>query len=276
MAQPLKQGIDYFPYSIGLLRDRKLRSLKLKYGAIAGIVYLALLEMIYGDKGYYLEYESQKDDVIWELLNYLQGAFQPTAKTVSDVIDGLVACELISSDHYPKIITSKRVQATYYKAVADRKAVDVNFDVWLLSEAEMTELSAKCSILKKFQDRPIYSINRPIYPVNHPIYKHSRVEESKVNNIPSARARVDGGIPSLDEVVGFCRKYNITTDPNWFYEYNQKRAWRINGEPIRHWQALLMQWGKHAPGDADKAYTTRKYTDAELNALVDDINKVEF
>lgn len=275
MAAPIKQGLEFFPYEIGLLQDKKLRRPKMQYGAVAAIIYIALLEMIYSQKGYYLEYQDKKDDVIWEIQEYLHGKYQPDADTVSDVIDGLVACELFSGDYYPKIITSKRVQATFYRATVARKAVDIDFDVWMLSEEEMKAISAKSLILTKFINRTNNGVNRSNNGVNRTIYPQIEKEIEK-EIIPSARARVAGGIPSLDEVVSFCRKYNLTTDPNWFYEYNQKRAWRINGEPIRHWQALLMQWGKHAPGDADKAYTTRKYTDAELNALVDDISKVEF
>ena len=52
---PVKQGLDYFRYRMGLLKDRKLRKAKMKYGPAAPVVYLALLELIYSDKGYYLK-----------------------------------------------------------------------------------------------------------------------------------------------------------------------------------------------------------------------------
>lgn len=35
-------------------------------------VYDALLDLIYGDKGYYLDY-SEPDDVIWEIQQYIFG-----------------------------------------------------------------------------------------------------------------------------------------------------------------------------------------------------------
>ena len=44
---PVKQGLDYFRYRMGLLKDRKLRKAKMKYGPAAPVVYLALLELIY-------------------------------------------------------------------------------------------------------------------------------------------------------------------------------------------------------------------------------------
>ncbi len=56
MARPFKQGIDYFPFDVELLSDRKLRRPKNKYGYLASVIYLALLCLIYKDKGYYLDY----------------------------------------------------------------------------------------------------------------------------------------------------------------------------------------------------------------------------
>ena len=179
MAAPTKQGIDYYLFSVGLLKDRKFRPLRLKYGSIVGTIYLALLDLIYSDKGYYIEYGANKDNVVWDVMEYLQGKFQPDAETVSDVIDGLVACELFSGDHYPKIITSKRVQETYYRATVDRKTVEVEFDVWLMTVEEMSEISTKSPILAKIVNRPKNEVNRTNNSINRPINQQRRVEKSR-------------------------------------------------------------------------------------------------
>ena len=181
MAAPIKQGLDYFPHEIGLMQDRKLRKVKMKYGCIATSVYIALLEMIYGDKGYYITYAENKDDVIWQILEFLQGKFQPSAETVSDVIDGLADAQLFSTDCYPKIITSKRIQQTYYSATVDRKAVNIDFEIWLLSIEEMKALSSKSFILQEFINRANNGVNRANNGVNRAINSQSKVKESKVN-----------------------------------------------------------------------------------------------
>ena len=178
MAAPIKQGLDYFPHEIGLMQDRKLRKVKMKYGCIATSVYIALLEMIYGDKGYYITYAENKDDVIWQILEFLQGKFQPSAETVSDVIDGLADAQLFSTDCYPKIITSKRIQQTYYSATVDRKAVNIDFEIWLLSIEEMKALSSKSFILQEF-------INRANNGVNRANNSQSKVKESKYISLSS-------------------------------------------------------------------------------------------
>lgn len=150
MAKPQKIGLDYFPFDVTLLTDRKFRKVKMKYGFVAVGVYISLLSLIYQDKGYYLDYSS-KDDIIWNILEILQGKFQPSAETVEQVIDDLVASGLFSLDHFKsKIITSKRIQATYYAATVRSVTVQVDTSIWMLSIKEMQEISTSSKLLKNF------------------------------------------------------------------------------------------------------------------------------
>ncbi len=177
-----KQGLDYFPFSIGLLKDRKLRRPKLKHGYVVNDIYLSLLELIYSDKGYYICYgKTTKEDVIWDILENLQGKYCPDAETVEQVIGDLVACGLFSDDHFKsEILTSKRIQQTYYAATVERKAVNIDFDIWFLNEEEMRKLSSKSVILVKCLNRSNESLNRSNESLNRSNETESKVEESKV------------------------------------------------------------------------------------------------
>ncbi len=177
-----KQGLDYFPFSIGLLKDRKLRRPKLKHGYVVNDIYLSLLELIYSDKGYYICYgKTTKEDVIWDILENLQGKYCPDAETVEQVIGDLVACGLFSDDHFKsEILTSKRIQQTYYTATVERKAVSIDFDIWFLNEEEMRKLSSKSVILVKFLNRSNESLNRSIERQNRSNETESKVKKSKV------------------------------------------------------------------------------------------------
>ena len=179
-----KQGLDYFPFTIGLLKDRKLRRPKLKFGCVVNDIYLSLLELIYGDKGYYIKYSKEtKDDVIWEILENLQGKYCPNAETVEQVIEELVACELFSGDHFnTEILTSKRIQQTYYSATVERKAVDVDFDIWFLSEEEMKKLSSNSLILAKFLNRSNDEANRSNDEANRSNERERKVRKSTISN----------------------------------------------------------------------------------------------
>lgn len=48
-----------------MMKNRKFRKPRMKHGYVVNVIYDAILDLIYGDKGYYLDY-SEPDDVIWE------------------------------------------------------------------------------------------------------------------------------------------------------------------------------------------------------------------
>lgn len=186
MAAPQKRGLDYYPRDVGLLKDKKFIKAKIKYGYLAIVVYDALLEMIYSDKGYYLPYktEEEKEAVAWDILDSVRGKYQVEADTIYEVIGMLVECRLFSHDYFKQgIITSKRVQKTYYKCTVERKNVEVDKEIWLLSVNEMKAISVKSSILPFFINQPINGVNQPNNIDNQPNNPQSKVNKSKVNNI---------------------------------------------------------------------------------------------
>lgn len=181
MPAPKKKGLDYFPFGVDLLDDPKLVKPRMKYGSLAPYIYICLLKILYKDEGYFIDF-SNKEIVLWQLLNYCQGGnYTVKQETVEGVIDILVACELFSGDLYRLgIITSRRAQATYYSATVDRKTVDIDENIWLLTIEEMKSLSAKHCYYLKSVNRPNNSINRPNNGVNRPNNPQSKVHKSTV------------------------------------------------------------------------------------------------
>ncbi len=232
MGRQAKKGLDYFSFYTDLLTDPKLRMPRQKYGYLAQMVYVSLLCLLYRDKGYYIPYMGEKrNDTIWQICDMLQGRYTVTPETVSSVIGDLTACELFSGDLYRRdIITSKRAQEVFYRATIDRKHSDINFDIWLLSEEEMRNISVRSPILKAFISRPINAIsrpnknlstdNQPINAISQPIneivrpinaisrsinpqstVQKSKVQESKVQYSTVQQNGEPSGI-SADELAG--------------------------------------------------------------------------
>lgn len=183
MPAPKKKGLDYFPFGVDLLDDPKLIKPRMKYGSLAPYIYICLLKILYKDEGYFIDFRN-KEIVLWQLLNYCQGGnYTVKQETVEGVIDILVACELFSGDLYRLgIITSRRAQATYYSATVDRKTVDIDDNIWLLTIEEMKSLSAKHCYYLKSVNRPNNSINRPNNEVNRPNNPQSTVHKSTVQD----------------------------------------------------------------------------------------------
>lgn len=203
MARPQKTGLDYFPFDVGLLTDKKLRRPKMKYGYLASAVYLALLSLLYSDKGYYIPYgaQNEKDDCLWYVFDCLQGKYIPKVNTIADVIDELVACGLFSADRYPEYITSKRAQAVYYSATATRKTVVIDDAIWLLSLDEMQILSEKHVYYLSKQTQPKNGDNRSINEEKRSINPQSRVENSKNHSSVC-----------IERLQAFCEKWGIRQD----------------------------------------------------------------
>ncbi len=189
-----KRGIDYYPRDVGMMRDRKFNKPRQKYGYVVYVIYDALLEMIYSDKGYYILYnDSTKGEVVWELQDYCRGKYSVEESTICGVIEMLAACELFSGDRFKQgIITSRRIQEVYYRITVERKNVAVSDKIWLLSLDEMRRISSKSSILQGIENRmrvertsgdnrSDFGDNRSNGSVNNGISNERKEKESKQN-----------------------------------------------------------------------------------------------
>lgn len=173
--------ITYYSRDLGLQRDRKFRKLRLKYGYWAIAVYEILLDLIYGDKGYYIIYnENTKDDVIYDILIDLNGKYCPSAETVEEIISGLVDGGLFSACHFKLgYLTSHRLQEFFYRYTVDRKDVKVDTEIWLLTTDEMKAISSRSSILSFFENQSNLSENQSNLPLKERKEKKSKEKENK-------------------------------------------------------------------------------------------------
>ena len=164
MAAPYKTGVDYYPLDVGFLDDPKFIQLKIEYGPVCYAIYLALLDLIYRDKGYYLEYNKIID---YKIAQILQGKGSPSAGTVARVILMMVDVGLFSRSHFNQgYITGRRVQRTFYMVSVRRKNIAVDKNLWLLTVEEMQSLGVNRGILRNFINVDINGVNVDINEVN--------------------------------------------------------------------------------------------------------------
>lgn len=265
MAAPSKKGLDYFPLSVHLLDEPKLRRPKMKYGYLAVVVLISLLGQLYRDKGYYLDYRDP-DAVIWQVQSDLQGKYQPDYETVAEVIGALVACGLFSGDQFQRgIITSRMAQETYYRATVTRKTVDIDDSIWLLDMGDMEVISAKhCYYLKRVSGLN-NGVNQTNNAVNEVIYPQSKVKESKVNisnTITTNKLDSIGGVVdhNLISLFSATRKEGLTTHEiarlsalaNDFGKEWVVEAIQIAGDngisKIGYVEGILRKWRKSGKG----------------------------
>lgn len=240
MAAPVKQGLNYYPRDVDLLIDDKFIRPKIEYGYLAIAVYDRLLEKVYKDKGYYLIYDDDtRLSVQWDISNTLNGRYPVDTATVGKVIETLVTCRLFSRDHYERgIITSRRIQSTYYRCTVERKSVEVLPEVWILSISEMESISKNSAILSFFVNRSDNEVNRSDNGINRSDNEQSKVNKSK----EKVNKRESVGTPTLEAVQDYCKEIKSKVDAQRFYDYYAAIGWVVNGEPIKDWRAKLRNW----------------------------------
>ena len=177
-----KTGIDYYAHNVGMTADRRLRALRREFGSVGIDVWFSLLDMIYSDKGYYMEYSDiTRRDVIMDLQDAVAGKDVTPAEVVEGILTRLVQMELLDSDLFMEgILTSREIQKQYYNSTLRRKHVAVEKSLWLLSVEEMKAENEKSPILDYLlngQNVNANSKNVDILPQSK--VKQSKAEESK-------------------------------------------------------------------------------------------------
>lgn len=72
-------------------------------------IYECLLDIAYGDKGYYINYSGRgREDVLWQLSEYVAGRYAVPVETIANVINRLVECELFSDGLYKRGLSRRK------------------------------------------------------------------------------------------------------------------------------------------------------------------------
>lgn len=131
----VKRDLVFFRLDCDILRDRKIRRLRRRFGSDGLIVYLSLLCEIYRDNGYYIVHD---DDLIPDIADMCDIDEKRTAEIFDECIDaGLFDRELYKSKH---ILSSKGIQARYLDIMAGlRRKGGIDVDLCLISSDKRRE-----------------------------------------------------------------------------------------------------------------------------------------
>ena len=181
MARPVKEGLDYYPLNADFMSDIKVRRLIRSFGSKSIGVVIALLGMIYGDKGYYI---LLNDDV----------AFIISEQTLEDedlvnqIINKLIEIEFFDKNLYEKhrVLTSKGIQKRFISATERRK------DVNLITKYNLVNVDNNpSSDVVNVYNNPVNVYNNPSSDVVN-VYNNQQSKENTDDscNAPSAERRV--------------------------------------------------------------------------------------
>ena len=129
MARPPRDGIDYFSFDVGMLRDTKLKLIKGEFGALGIVVYIHLLCAIYEDNGYFKEWS---DDVC--ILVSEEVGCGCNFGAVAEIVQGLIRRSLFDERvaNTFGVLTSAGIQRRYIRAASHRDDIQIIKEYWLL------------------------------------------------------------------------------------------------------------------------------------------------
>lgn len=166
MGRSPKIGLDYFRLDVHL--DDKFKMIEAEFGLKGFAVVVKLYQKIYGEQGYYCEWN---DDVA--LVFGKEIGLQPGANAVSEIVTASIKRRLFDKGMFDKyhILTSNGIQERYFEAVERRERVEVIQEYLLVS---CDKLPKNVNIKRISVDRKSVSDSRKA----HSRGEQSRVEES--------------------------------------------------------------------------------------------------
>lgn len=211
MAGKTKEGLDYYPHDTNAFSDRKIKRLIKNLHGNGYLVYDYVRSLIYGDKGYYIKWDSE---LVFDVADDLKVTEPFVIETITFCCQiGLFNQDLLDRE---KILTSHGIQKRYLKIC--KAAKRSNYDIhktWVLNEEK--DMSTE-EMIESPEEMPIYPEEMPINPEEIP--QRKKVKESKVKKTTTSYAPppdqiIDGYLP-LSEL-----KQVVLADEKFIYQFHQ-------------------------------------------------------
>lgn len=260
MARPIRDGIDYFSFDTDFFADDKVKLIRSEFGAKGVMLLIYLFCEIYRGEGYYKIWDNDSCLLVSD-----GAACGCTPDFTSQVINGCIRRSLFDDKLFNVfgVLTSSGIQRRFLRACSTRDEIRIRQEYWLLDVNNKKDVPPgilkKITFISEKSEKTGVSLqNNPVNLQNNP---KSKVKESKGKKRESQAA--DAAAPSLDEVKAYCKGKKV--DPERFWNYYAARGWKIDGEPIENWRALINNWEKTERPKTSESESTHKPS-YDLNA----------
>ena len=173
MARPQKENVDYWPFDVGLLQDRKFRLIRSEFGIKGAYIALELINMAYSENGYYAKF-GEEDCLL--MSEGVGGGCE--ASFIMEVVRGCCRRFLFDEGIYNAfgVLTSHGIQQRYLRIIGKNRA-DVRFikEYFLLDINDERDVPA--NVRNKVTLLSSFPTENPSKPTENP---QSKVKESKV------------------------------------------------------------------------------------------------
>lgn len=130
MARPRKKGLDFFP--LDCFMDDSVKLIQAEFGLDGFAVVVKLFQKIYGENGYYLEFDRER------LLLFTSqdcGLSSGSENKISEIVAACIRRNIFSETMYKRygILTSAGIQRRYLTATARRSDIRLKKEYLLIS-----------------------------------------------------------------------------------------------------------------------------------------------
>ena len=201
MARPLKEGIDYFPFDVGFVEDKKVKLIKAEFGAKGVLVLLQVLCTIYKENGYFCTLD--EDDCLFMADAVGCGV---DSLFIRQVVHGCIRRSLFDDTLFNMfgVLTSRGIQRRFVRAAGTRDNIDIIEEYFLLDINNKKDvpvsISNKITFKKEsLKETEVYLRRNP----NNFTKKPPKVKESKVKESSRGNPSDYGSVFTLFEKCGF-------------------------------------------------------------------------
>lgn len=262
MGRNPKEGLDYFLLDCAL--DDKFRLVEAEFGLTGFGVVVKLLQKIYGQCGYYVEWTN-------EVALLFAADCRLGGSVVSEIVSASIKRGIFDGEIFEKylVLTSKGIQKRYLEAVKRRKILTLTKQYLLVDVAQ---------ILDNDNINVIYVYINQENVCNNP---QSRVEKSKVKKSkediggkPPKPLKKKFEPPTSEEVKAYCVERGKGVDGQKVWDYYNAMEWvDTNGKPVERWKGKVISvWEKDNASKQQKTNTNSKspsYDISEIENLIE-------
>lgn len=279
MPRPLSKGLNYIPLDVSFFYDRKIRSLRRKYGESSPLVYIALLCTIY-TSGYYVKWD---EDLILDIAEDTGIDEDEVRNAIYGCLNLGLFCKELFDEH--QILTSHGIQNQFQAICRQSKRKSGIREYSLLPSAEWLTPNTDHSNGVSSELTPSYQGENSEKFRESPSQskvKKSKVKKSKENYYSSIEEE-------KEEILSFCFFKNWAAPSKEYakivaYNNTGGRSWdSMTRQQKESALALWKQQPEHPPrfGQLFLSFWENIYTnlcslnapyDVRMDALSDDLD----
>jgi len=195
-----KNDLDYFPLEININQDSKILLLEGKFGLEGFAVLIKLYIKIYGDKGYYCEWNEVEKLLFARMLGI-------DADRLDEIISTCIKFKIFDKKMYEKysILTSKGIQERFFFITSRRKKINVENSYLLINceEYRAVENSKKTVENSKIQSERVNKQSERVNKQTKDAFlQQSKVKESKVNDLIKDKGVFSQNVENFSPLLG--------------------------------------------------------------------------